>query len=64
MKFSDVIEAIKELSTEEKQEIQMLLEQCLQEDIYENFQAAKQEEQNSQLTFSSSINELKQLIED
>ena len=40
MKFSDVVEAMKELSTEEKQEIQMLLQQCLGEDIYENFKAA------------------------
>lgn len=63
MKFSDVVEAIKELSTEEKQEIQILLQQCLREEIYENFKAAKQEEQNSQLIFSSSINKLKQLIE-
>lgn len=68
MKFSDVIEAIKELSIEEKQEIQMLLQQYLREErreeIYENFKAAQQEEKNGELKFSSSINELRELIEE
>ena len=68
MKFSDVVEAIKELSTEEKREIQMLLQQYLREErreeIYNNFQAAQQEEQNGELKFSSSINELRELLEE
>lgn len=68
MKFSDVVEAIKELSTEEKREIQMLLQQYLREErreeIYNNFKVAQQEEQNGELKLSSSINELRELLEE
>ncbi len=68
MSFSDVVEAIKSLSTEEKQEIQLLLRQYLREErreeIYENFQTARVEEQNGELNFSSEINALRQLIEE
>ncbi|MFB2881375.1 hypothetical protein [Floridanema aerugineum] len=68
MKFSDVVKAIKELSIEEKEEIQMLLQQYLceerREEIYNNFKAAQQEEQNGELKFSPSINELRKLIEE
>jgi len=68
MSFSDVVEAIKSLSTEEKQEIQLLLRQYLREErrekIYENFQTARVEEQNGELKFSSNINKLRQLIEE
>jgi hypothetical protein len=68
MSFSDVVEAIKSLSTEEKQEIQLLLRQYLREErreeIYENFQTARVEEQNGELKFSSEINALRQLIEE
>jgi hypothetical protein len=68
MTFSDVVEAIKSLSSEEKLEIQLLLQQYLREerreDIYQNFQAAQVEQQNSKLKFSSNIDELRQLIEE
>ncbi|MBD0303063.1 MAG: hypothetical protein ICV85_13080 [Tolypothrix sp. T3-bin4] len=68
MSFSDLVETIKSLSIEEKQEIQLLLSQYLREErreeIYENFQRSQGEEQNGKLKFSSNINELKQLIED
>lgn len=68
MSFSDVVEAIKSLSTEEKQEIQLLLRQYLREErregIYENFQTARLEEQNGELKFSSDINTLRRLIEE
>ncbi|BBD63689.1 hypothetical protein NIES4072_26550 [Nostoc commune NIES-4072] len=68
MTFSDVVEAIKSLSNEEKLEIQLLLQQYLREErreeIYQNFQAAQVEQQNSELKFSSNIDELKQLIEE
>jgi hypothetical protein len=68
MSFSDVVEAIKSLSTEEKQEIQLLLRQYLREErreeIYENFQTTRVEEQNGELKFSSDINTLRQLIEE
>lgn len=65
MSFSDVVEAIKSLSTEKKQEIQLLLRQYLREErrgeIYENFQTARVEEHNGELKFSSNINRLRQL---
>ena len=68
MSFSDVVEAIKSLSVEEKQEIQLLLKQYLQEErraeIYENFKTAQEEEQSRDLKFSSNIIELKQLLKD
>jgi hypothetical protein len=65
MTFSDVVEAIKSLSTEEKQEIQLLLKQYLREErreqIYENFQSAQAEQPKGELKFSASIHELRQL---
>ncbi|MCC5606299.1 hypothetical protein LC612_05725 [Nostoc sp. CHAB 5834] len=68
MTFSDVVEGIKSLSSEERLEIQLLLQQYLREErheeIYQNFQAAQVEHQNSELKFSSNINELKELIEE
>ena len=68
MVFSDVVEVIKNLSTDEKREIQLLLQQYLREErreeIYANFEVAQAEQQNGELTFSSDINELRQLIED
>ncbi|QSJ17649.1 hypothetical protein JYQ62_01865 [Nostoc sp. UHCC 0702] len=68
MSFNDVVEAIKGLSFEEKQELQLLLRQYLREErreeIYENFKTAQLEEHNGELKFSSNINELKQLIEE
>ena len=68
MTFSDVVEIVKSLSTNEKREIQVLLQQYLREErreeIYNNFQSAKIEEQKGELKFSSSINDLKQFIEE
>ncbi|WP_446866247.1 hypothetical protein [Phormidesmis sp. 146-12] len=63
-----MVEAIKVLSFEEKQEIQTLLAQYLREErreeLYQNYQTSIVEEQNGELKFSSNIDELKQLIED
>ncbi len=68
MSFSDLVETIKSLSIEEKQEIQFLLRQYLREErreeIYNNFTISKTEEQNCELKFSSNLDELKQLIEE
>lgn len=67
MSFSDVVETIKNLSFEEKQEIQALLAQYLREEkreeIYNSYQKSLDEEQKGRLVFSSEINELKQLID-
>ena len=68
MSFSDVVENIKRLSFEEKQEIQALLTQYLREErrdeIYDNYQKSRIQEQNNELEFSSNIDELKQLMEE
>ena len=68
MKFNDVVEVIKNLSTDEKIEISMLLQQYLREEsrdeIYENFQVAQQKQKQGKLKFSNQINELKKLIEE
>ncbi len=68
MSFSDVVETIKNLSLDEKQELQALLSQYLREErreeIYNNYQKSISEEQKGELNFSSNIDELKQQIED
>ena len=68
MSFSDVVETIKNLSLEEKQEIQALLSQYLREErreeIYNNYKKSISEETQDKLNFSANIDELKQLIED
>jgi hypothetical protein len=68
MRFNDVVEAIKGLSIDEKQEISMLLQQYIREEsrdnIYKNFQVAQQEEKQGNLKFSNQIDELKEMIEE
>jgi hypothetical protein len=68
MTFSDVVEVIKNLSTDEKYEIQLLLKQYLREErreeIYDNFKTAQLEQQKGVLQFSANISELRQLIEE
>jgi alpha-ketoglutarate-dependent taurine dioxygenase len=68
MSFSDVVEAVKTLSLEEKEEIQKLLVQYLREErreeIYQNYLASKEEENAGNLKFSSNIDELIQFLED
>jgi hypothetical protein len=68
MSFSDVVEAIKSLSIEAKQEIQLLLSQYLREELreefYDNLKIAKREEEEGKLKFSSNINELRKLMEE
>jgi hypothetical protein len=68
MTFSDVVEVIKSLSTDEKHEIQLLLQQYLREErrdeIYNNFKLSQVEHQNGELKFSSDVDELRQLIEE
>ncbi len=68
MTFSDVVEAIKQFSADEKHEIQQLVQQYLREErreeIYENFQSAQIEQQNGELKFSANLSELRQAIEE
>ncbi len=66
MTFSDVVEVIKNLSADEKQEIQLLLQQYFREErrdeIAENFRASQVEQQRGELKFSANLNELRQLL--
>jgi transcriptional regulator with AAA-type ATPase domain len=68
MTFSDAVEVVKSLSTDEKREIQLLLQQYIREEhrdeMYANFKAAQVEQQKGELKFSSNIKELRQLIEE
>jgi hypothetical protein len=68
MTFSDLVETVKDLSIDEKEELQMLLKQYLREErreqIYENFQMAQKEEQKGKLKYSVDLNELKRSIEE
>ena len=68
MNFSDVVEAVKTLSLDEKEEIQSLLGQYLREErrdeIYQNYLRSKQEEKEGKLQFSSDIDQLLESLED
>ena len=68
MTFTDVVEAIQSLSIEEKEEIQLLLNQYIREErrerIYENFKLAKVEEQQGKLKFTSNMQELREMLEE
>jgi hypothetical protein len=68
MTFSDLVETVKDLSIDEKEELQMLLKQYLREErreeIYENFKSAQAEEQRGELKYSANLNELKRSIEE
>lgn len=68
MTFADVVEAIQSLSIEEKEEIQLLLNQNILEErrerIYENLKLAKVEEQQGKLKFFSNMQELREMLEE
>lgn len=68
MIFSDLVEVVKSLSTDEKREIQLLLQQYLREErrdaIDANSKLAYVQQQRGGLTFSSNIDELKRMIDE
>jgi hypothetical protein len=68
MTFRDVVKIINSLSTDEKRELQLLLQHYLREErrdeIYNNFMVAQVEQQKGELSFSSDITELRKLIEE
>ena len=68
MTFNDVVEVVKQLSTDEKEEVQRLLQEYICEErrdrIYNNLRQAQQEEHRGELQFSASTSELKQMLED
>jgi rubrerythrin len=66
MTFSNLVETVKYLSIDEKEELQMLLKQYLREErreeIHENFKLAREEEKRGELKYSADIDELKRSI--
>jgi hypothetical protein len=66
--FNDVVESIKDISTNEKQEIQQLLNQYIREERHDqidhNFKLAQVDHQKGEVKFSDHISELRQLIEE
>ena len=64
--FAEIVEEIKQLSTEEKKELQDLLENYLvderRRDIHENYQASLKELQDNKLNFSSDVDELREML--
>ncbi len=68
MTFNDVVEVVKNLSTDEKCEIQILLQKYIREEsrdrILVNFKQAQAEQERGELIFSSDIRELQKLMEE
>ncbi len=66
--FAAVVEEVKNLSTEEKMEMQTLIERYIAEErrqeIYENYQASLSELKEGRLVFSSDVNALKGMLSD
>ena len=66
--FVDVVENVKQLSFEEKQELRGLIDNYLneerREEIYRNYQASKQNLADGKLQFSSDIEELEAMLDD
>lgn len=68
MTFSDLVETVKCLSVDEKEELQLLLKQYLREErreeMYQNLKLAQAEEKRGELRYSANIDELMQSIEE
>lgn len=65
-KYSTLIEEVKRLSTEEKEELKFLIEKYLieerREDIFKNYQESKKEIEEDRLEFSDDIERLKEIL--
>ena len=68
VKFNELIETIKSLSSEEKEEIKFLIERYLieekREEIYQNYQKSLKELEEGKIKFTGSISKLKEMIEE
>lgn len=62
MTFTEIVESVKKLSTEEKEEIKSLVEHYLIEEkraeIYANYLVSQKREKEGKLNFSSDVNKL------
>lgn len=67
MTFSEVVESVKKLSFEEKEELKSLVEKYLieerREEFYQNHLLSQQRQKEGKLNFSSDINELMESLE-
>jgi hypothetical protein len=68
VKFNELIETIKSLSLEEKEEIKFLIERYLieerREEIYQNYKESLKELEEGKIKFTGSIDNLKEMIEE
>lgn len=68
MTFSEVVESVKNLSTDEKEEIKLLIESYLieekREEIYQNYLLSQNRQKQGKLNFSSNVNELMNSLEE
>ena len=66
--FVDVVEDVKQLSIEEKQELKDLIDRYLieerREEIYQNYQTSKQNLADEKLQFSTDLDELEASLND
>jgi hypothetical protein len=64
--FAEIVEEVKQLSTEEKEELLDLLEKYLvderRREIYGNYQASLKELDENRLNFSSNVDELREML--
>ncbi|MDM8548908.1 hypothetical protein QUF72_02475 [Desulfobacterales bacterium HSG2] len=64
--FAHVVEDVKQLSTEQKEELFFLVERYLieerREEIYNDYEEAQTEFSENKLEFSSDINQLRELL--
>lgn len=65
-KYSTLVEEVKRLSTEEKEELKLLIEKYLieerREEIFNNYRESKKEIEEGSLEFSNDIKRLKEMF--
>jgi hypothetical protein len=65
-KYNTLVEEVKKLSAEEKEELKFLIEKYLveerREEIFKNYQESKKEIEEKQLEFSGDIKRLKEML--
>ena len=66
--FANIVEEVKKMSSEDKEELKFLLERYLVEEqrekIYKNYKESLKELQENKLDFSNDINKLKGMMDE
>lgn len=66
--FANLVEEVKKIPYEDKEELKFLIEKYLieerREEIYQSYNESLRELQSKKIRFSSDINELKEMIEE